>query len=146
MANRSDHSTPRPPRGPWPEVNDLDRLFDHGRWWCINAAGHPADQDDYPDAEVHRPWHECRSVEVDLDGACRDLIGDAVFASVYLAEPFRFGMPRTDASVTRPRLVVEFADADEESRRFSVGLGEAARLARILAHLVDHLAFPSPRT
>lgn len=29
------------PRGPWPEVNDLSRLFDHGWPGCVNAAAHP---------------------------------------------------------------------------------------------------------
>ena len=28
------------PRGPWPEVKDLSRLFDHG-WPGVNAAAHP---------------------------------------------------------------------------------------------------------
>lgn len=44
------------PRGPWPDVTDITRLFDHGAWWCVNRAGHPDPDDGYPDVERHTPW------------------------------------------------------------------------------------------
>ena len=59
MSDRIDPSSWPSPRGPWPQVSDLSRLYDHGQPWCVNAAAHPDLNDGYPDPDRHLPWHEC---------------------------------------------------------------------------------------
>ena len=83
MSDRIDPPADGPGRGPWRQVGDLSRLYDHGWPWCTNAAAHPDRHDGYPDPDGHRPWHECRGGEAFVDGACRDLDGDLVGLSVY---------------------------------------------------------------
>ena len=143
MAHGNDSDTWPSPRGPWPEVTDLSRLFDHGQRWCRNAAGHPG-TNDYPDATEHLPWFECHGPEVWLHGACRDLDGEPAEISVYPAAPFRFGQPRALPVRVTPRLVLD-ARVPGPPRfgcRFSLDLGEGIRLARIIEHLVDGVSFP----
>ena len=94
MSDRIDPSTWPSLRGPWHEVEDLTRLYDHGRAWCAGAAGHPDHNGGYPDPDRHLPWHECRTVETYLEHARRDLHGREVDLSVYGATRFRFGEPR----------------------------------------------------
>lgn len=103
MTDRIDRENWPTPRGPWHEVLDLSRLYDHGRPWCANAAGHPG-EDGYPDPELHRPWHECRSPEAALDGALLGTDGVPADLTVYLAAPFRFGELRRSAAHTRHAL------------------------------------------
>jgi hypothetical protein len=55
-------------RGPWPEVTDLSRIYDHGQPWCVNVAGHSDHNGDYPDAR-HAQGHECHSREAFVDRA-----------------------------------------------------------------------------
>lgn len=135
------------PRGPWPEVTDLSRLFDHGAWWCANRAGHPDPENGYPDAEGHTPWDECRSLAGSFAGVRAGLTGPRLEVEVYVAAPFRFG--RLAAEVTgvpvSPRVVFEcYSDGDTESSelRFSLPLGEALLLVRRLEHLVDEVSYP----
>ena len=141
MTDRIDPSAWPSPRGPWPEVNDASRLYDNGARWCVNAAGHPG-EDGYPDPERHLPWHECRGPEVWLEGARRDLDGEDLEVSVYLAAPYRFGQQRSPSEQAPTRLVIEAAGpgADSPAVRVSLALGEAVRLARILNHLVDQMS------
>ena len=141
MTDRIDPSAWPSPRGPWPEVDDTSRLYDHGRRWCVNAAGHPG-EDGYPDPERHVPWHECRGPEVWLEYARRALDGEDLELSVYLAAPYRFGQQRNASGQAPVRLVIDAADpgAEEFAVRLSLRLGEAARLARILNRLVDQMS------
>jgi hypothetical protein len=139
MTDRIDSSAWPTKRGPWPEVTDLSRLYDHGRSWCINAAGHPGEAG-YPDAGLHAPWDEChgpdRSVQA-RDG----LAGKQGDLCVYVAAPFRFGQPRavTDNDI---RVIIETHSADAVTGRSSLSLGEALRLARMINQLVDDATMP----
>lgn len=143
MTDRIDPSAWPSPRGPWPEVHDLSRLYDHGRHWCVNAAGHPG-ENGYPDLERHLPWHECRGPEAWLAGARQDLDGAPLEVSVYVAAAFRFGQPRRLPLRAATRLVLDAwgPAGDDPTVRISLGLGEAVRLARILNHLVDQVSLP----
>jgi hypothetical protein len=97
MSARIDPPTSDIEQGPWPQVSDASRLYDHGQPWRMNAAAHPDNHDGYPDAERHVPWHECHGRELFIDGARRDLDGAPVGVTVYIAAPFRFGQPRDEA-------------------------------------------------
>jgi hypothetical protein len=135
------------PRGPWPDVTDSTRLFDHGAWWCVNRAGHPDPEDGYPDVDRHTPWDECHSITGSFTGVRADVTGPPLELELYAAAPFRFGCLRaaaTDTSIT-PRVVFEcYSDGGSEPAelRFSLPLGEALRLARRLEHLVDEVSYP----
>lgn len=131
-------------RGPWPEVSDISRVYDHGWRWCVNARGHPQSSGGYPDVQRHDPWDECRTHTWFLDGARRGLSGPEVELSVYGAAAFRFGQPRDGTSLPRPRVVIESYDlADEASQpgliRLSVPIGEARQFARLLGWAADSL-------
>jgi hypothetical protein len=129
-------------RGPWPQVTDLARLYDHGQPWCVNAAGHPDPNGGYPDPARHLPWQECRGREVFVDGPRRELDGEPVEVSVYNAAAFRFGQPRDDTPPAPPRVVLEAWTADEPAaHRLSLTPGQALHLARILVHCADDLTF-----
>ena len=142
MTDRIDSSGEQARRGPWPEYRNAEQDYDHGRRWCVNADGHPGD-DGYPDPDVHVPWHECRGVAAWLDGARRDLDGEPLEMSVYLAAPFRFGQPRSSTADPTTRLVIDACGADDrDAVRLSIDLGEATRLARILNRLVDSVSLP----
>ncbi|HZC51168.1 MAG TPA: hypothetical protein VE441_01535 [Mycobacterium sp.] len=143
MSDRSDPSSWPCPRGPWPEVTDLSRLYDHGQPWCVNARAHPDRNHGYPDPNHHLPWHECRSDEIAIDDARRNIDGNQVGLTVYLAAAFRFGQPRDTTDPPSTRIVIETwrPDTDEPSQRVSLNPGSALRLARILARLVDELTF-----
>lgn len=139
MTDGTDQATWPSPQGPWPEVRDLSRLYDHGRWWCANAAGHPGD-DGYPDPTRHVPWDECQTPEAWIDGACQDLDGPPLEVSVYAAAAYRYGQSRRVPVQSPTRLVVDAWEAgkdDARGYRLSMSLGEAARLARVLNHMVD---------
>lgn len=143
MSDRIDPFISSAPPGPWPAVTDTSRLYDHGQPWCVNAAAHPDRNAGYPDRDRHMPWHECRTRETYLDSALLDLDGDPVGISAYAAAPFRFGQPRTAASASAPRIVVESwpREADGPALRFSLDAAQALRLARNLVHLADQLTF-----
>jgi hypothetical protein len=143
MTDRIDPSHRPSTRGPWPEVTDLGRLYDHGRAWCTNSAGHPG-EDGYPDPDRHLPWHECRGPEASLTDVRRELDGEHVEMSVYVAAAYRFGQPRELPLDAPTRLVIDTCQhaGDEEPVRFSLSPGEALRLARILTRLVDDVTFP----
>ncbi len=138
------------PRGPWPEVSDLSRRFDHGRHWCANAAGHPHPEGGYPDAGVHVPWDECQSAPCLFDDVRVNLLGSIRGLALYGAAPFEFGALRASTPPHRaPRIVLElFPDTllsgPEEIVRFSLSLGEALRLSRRIPQLVDRLTASLP--
>jgi hypothetical protein len=142
MTDRIDPSTWPSPRGPWPEVDDLNRLYDHGRRWCVNAAGHPGEIG-YPDPDRHLPWHECRGPEAWLHDARRDLDGEHLEVSVYVAAAFRFGQQRHLPLQSPTRLVIDAWAPTEGAVRVSLTLGETVRLARILNRLVDSVSLPN---
>lgn len=143
MVDPIDASTWPTPRGPWPEVHDTSRFFDHGRAWCINAAGHPdSAAAGYPDVQVHDPWDECRTRTWFLDQARHGLSGSEVELSVYGAAAFRFGLPRDGSLRPGPRVVIETYDSAPGARpprlrRVSVSIGEARQLARLLEWVAD---------
>ena len=141
MSDRIDSLGWPSPRGPWPEVTDLSRLYDHGQPWCVNAEAHPDAEDGYPDPSRHLPWHECRGIELNVDGVMRGLDGEELSMSVYVAAPFRFGKHRAALAPSSPRLVLESwpADSDQPAHRISLSQGEALRLARMLVRLTDGL-------
>jgi hypothetical protein len=142
MSDRIDPTNDHVDRGPWPPVNDLSRLFDHGWRWCVNAASHPDPNGGYPDPQGHVPWHECHGEAASIDGVRRDLDGQPVGVSVYSAAPFQFGEPRGDTPPPAPRVVLEMWTSDHEpSYRVSLTAGEALRLARILVRCADELTF-----
>jgi len=144
MSDRIDPSSWPSPRGPWPEVHDPSRLYDHGRRWCVNSAGHPG-ADGYPDPQLHHPWHECQGPAVWLEDVRRELTGEQIEVSVCVAAPYRFGQPRAPHDTTSIRVVIDASaiGAEEPTLRMSLGLGEALRLARILNHLVDAISLPN---
>jgi hypothetical protein len=143
MSDRIDPADWPSPRGPWPEVTHTSRLYDHGRAWCVNAHAHPDANGGYPNRGRHLPWHECRSAEMYLDGARRDLDGDLVGASVYAAACFRFGELRGPAASPAARVVLEVwrPDTDEVGRRISLSPADALHLARMLIRVADDLTF-----
>lgn len=126
-------------RGPWPEVTDLDRLYDHGRPWCAFASGHPdRDGDGYPDATIH-PAEECRTAALYLDDSALDHNGTSFGLEVFAAERFSFGELRGGAKPALTHIVVEFFDADglQTQKRCSLTVGDGLRLARWLGQLAD---------
>ena len=146
MSDRIDSLGWPSPRGPWPDVTDLSRLYDHGQPWCVNADGHPDAEHGYPDPGRHLPWHECRSIELNVDGALRELDGEQLGMSAYIAAPFRFGQTRDALAPSSPRIVLESwpVDADEPAQRISLTQGEALRLARTIVRLIDGVIPPTP--
>jgi hypothetical protein len=143
MTDRIDPTTWPTPRGPWPQVEDLSRIYDHGRPWCINAIGHPGDTG-YPDAGRHVPWDECHGPGATLTEVRDELSGDQVGLTSYMATPFRFGEQRRSTDPA-PRLMIETASehADLPTARISISIGEALRLARLINHLVDQVTMPA---
>jgi hypothetical protein len=148
MTDRIDSSHWPSPRGPWPEVTDASRLYDHGRPWCVNADAHPDRTGGYPDPDRHVPWHECQTAETYIDGTRRNLDGEPVDVSVYAAAPFRFGELRGQGALSSAGIVIETwpTGTDEPAERVSLTPGEALRLARILIHLADQLTLTRPAT
>jgi hypothetical protein len=146
MGEFTDPARPPGPNGPWPPVTGVDQLFDHGRRWCVNAAGHPSGADEYPDASVHIPHHECRSQSIFVDDLREDLNGRPLELEVYAATPFRFGQPRRpgDPGSRAPRVVLEFYDEAAGpsglATRFSVSVADASLLVRRLSALLDRIA------
>jgi hypothetical protein len=120
MSDRIDPANEDLERGPWPQVDDLSRLFDQGWPWCVNAAAHPDENHDYPDAARHVPWHECRTREAFVEEVRRDLDGEPVVVSVYNAAPFRFGQPRDDTPPATPGWSSRAGGAMESRRSGSV--------------------------
>lgn len=143
MSNRTQPPNWPNSRGPWPEVEDVTRLFDQGRPWCAAAAGHPG-ADDYPNVDRHVPWDECRTLTSYFDGARRDLTGTPVGLEVYAAVPYQFGALREAAQPAEARIVLEsYIDAPgEEPVRVSLALGEALLLSRRIDQLVDFVSGP----
>lgn len=144
MTDRSDPPEKPSTRGPWPEVTDVNQVFDTGAWWCVNADGHP--EYDYPDPEIHVPAHECRSVGLVLP-ARFDLSGRDRILDVYVARPYRFGAQRTrDDYFGDRRVLLDVLDSQAEPEtRLSLTLGDGLRLARHLARLIDVVDVPPRR-
>lgn len=142
MGNRTQPPNWPSPRGPWPEVTDASRLFDHGKPWCATAHGHPEPEDGYPDPDRHVPWNECRTLVSYFDGARHDLSGAPVELELYAAAAFQFGTLRSEAFRPDSRIVLEsYVDQEgHEPVRVSLPAGEALRLARRITQLVDLVA------
>ena len=104
----------------------------------------PVAEGGYPDPGRHLPWHECRGVELNVDGVLRELDGEQLGMSVYVAAPFRFGQNRNAVAPSVPRIVLEGwpAETDEPAHRISLTQGEGLLLARSLVRLVDGLIDP----
>jgi hypothetical protein len=139
MSHRTQPPNWPSPRGPWPELTEINQLFDHGKPWCAAAHGHPEPGDGYPDPDRHVPWNECRTLVSSFDGARRDLNGAPLELEVYAAAAFQFGTPRSEALPSQTRIVLE-AYVDEpgqEPIRVSLPAGEALRLARRITQFVD---------
>lgn len=128
-------------RGPWHEVRDLTRLYDHGAVWCINSDGHPAHEAGYPDPDKHFPYDECQSPSRFVSDVRADLGGPELDLAIYGALPFRFGQPRGDQGPGRPRVMLDLCElATGAARvRFSIAMGEALLLAQHLRQLAVHL-------
>jgi hypothetical protein len=139
MSDRTNPASWPNPRGPWHEVGDLTRVYDHGMPWCLNAAGHPDSSGGYPEPAIHLPADECRTAGLYLDGVTRELTGPGCGLEVYAAHQFRFGELRATAGRPSTRIVVDFFDdsGSVSSARYSLTLGESLRLARRLSQLVD---------
>ena len=139
MSDRTQPPNWPSPRGPWPELTDINQLFDHGKPWCATAHGHPEPDDGYPDPDRHVPWNECRSLVSYFDGARRDLSGPRMELEVYAAAAFQYGRLRSEALPQETRIVLDaYVDAPgEEPLRLSLPVGEALRLGRRLGQLVD---------
>lgn len=145
MSDRTETASWPDPEGPWHRVTDSSRVFDHGRPWCAGAAGHPTEEREYPNADLHLPW-ECRSFTTSFEGVVQELSGPAVELEVYAAAPFRFGeirtseLPHDQARIVLEAYALEQPDAERgwsEAARWSLPLGEAIRLGRRLGQLVD---------
>lgn len=152
MSDRTETGSWPDPEGPWHRVTDNSRVFDHGRPWCAGAAGHPTEEHEYPNADLHLP-SECRSFATSFEGVVQDLSGQAAEVEVYAAAPFRFGeMRTTDLTDDSVRVVLEYYAPALESEhevavvRWSLPLGEALRLGRRLAQLVDLVTDPLGHT
>ena len=145
MSDRIDPPDGRSPRGPWPEVTDASRVYDHGRRWCVNAAAHPDANNGYPDPDRHLPWSECRSTEAYAEGAIRPVDGNPIGVCAYLAAAFHFGEQRDEVEPLPARVVIESwdVDGDHASHRIALSPAGALQLARILTRLADELIFPS---
>ena len=90
----------------------------------------------------HVPAFECRTPGTDVDGVRRDLNGPDCALTVYAARAFRFGQPRADAAEDGTRIVFDLVEAGTDiSSRFSLSLGDALRLSRIVERLVDHVSY-----
>jgi hypothetical protein len=140
VPDRTDSAPSSEVLGPWPQVTNLTRRYDHGMPWCVNAGGHPdSGADGHPDSNRHIPTNECRTPSAFLDGAAAELHGPPVGLELYAATSYRFGAPRADSPRGPARLVFDFfEDADDGLRsRFSLPLGEALLLARQIVRLVD---------
>ena len=139
MSDRTNPASWPNSRGPWHEVKNVTRVYDHGMPWCLNTAGHPDPDGGYPDPAIHLPADECRSAGLCLDGVKCDLTGPTGGLEVYAAQPFRFGELRATARDASTRMVLEFFDETGRvpSTRYSLPLGESLRLARRLSQLVD---------
>ena len=133
MPDRTDDSTWPSPRGPWPEATDIDRIFDLGAPWCVNAAGHPGYHDDYPNRQRHFPPYECRTRGLYLD-AHDGLYGPTCDLHIYIARSYQFGELREQAPPPETRIVFDlYNETSDTSTRYSVTLGDALRIA---AHLL----------
>lgn len=143
MTDRTDQPDPATARGPWPEVSDMTRLFDHGAPWCVNAAGHPDPEGGYPDPNLHVPPHECRTAALWLDDIRHELVGPPTGLAVYAARAFRFGEERMTTPSADTRIAFDRLDEpDDGSPRFSVTLGDALRIAHHLIQLVESIDNP----
>jgi hypothetical protein len=144
MPDRTQPPSWPSPRGPWHEVEDVTRLFDQGKPWCVGAAGHPVDEDDYPEVDRHIPWNECRTLTSHFDRSRRDLTGANIELELYAAASYQFGTLREAALPDEPRIVIEsYVDArGEEPVRVSLSLGDALRLGRRITQLVDLVSVP----
>jgi hypothetical protein len=130
-------------RGPWYEVSDDRRLYDSGWFWCATASGHPDRNGGYPSHERHPLALECRSLSTGFDGVRADLQGPNRGLEVYAAAPFQFGQLRGSDQADPARILLE-CYTDTSCLRFSLPAGEALRLGRRLAQLVDLITIPPP--
>ncbi len=139
MSDRTQPPNWPSPRGPWPEVTDTSRLFDHGKPWCSTAHSHPEPEDGYPDVNRHVPWNECRTLVSYFDGARHDLSGTPAGLELYAAAVFQFGTLRREALPGETRIVLEtyVDEPGQEPVRVSLPVGEALRLARRIGQLVN---------
>src|SRR4051794_17166935 len=136
MPDRTDHPSWPTPRGPWPDADTADRIFDHGAPWCLNADGHPGPDDDYPDQARHFPPYECRTPSLFLD-ATDGLTGPPCELEVYAGRAYRFGELRTAARPDHTRVVFDlYDDTNDLAPRFSITLGDALRIALHLLTVV----------
>jgi hypothetical protein len=136
VTDRTDQPHRPTVRGPWPEASEVDRIFDYGAPWCINAEGHPGPDDDYPDRSRHFPPYECRTNGLVID-AIDGITGPPCELEVYAAAAFRFGELREAASPDHTRVIFDCCDeASDTSPRFSVSLGDALRIAQHLTQVV----------
>lgn len=159
-ADRIDPCSDPTPRGPWPPVTDLTRIYDHGRDWCTHRDARPEQNGGYP-AAPHLP-SECRTREyfldvvtdarTRLDGERDDeQVSTAVGLSFYCASAFRFGQARASALPSVPRVVLETwtgrAEGADRSNgaampgRVALTVGEALKLARLIEHVVETVMF-----
>jgi hypothetical protein len=123
MANVTNDPAHPSKRGPWPEVSSVDQIFDHGARWCVNATGHPSRDDGYPNASLHLPPFECRTGSLGIEEARDGLSGVATALEIYLARPYRFGIPRALAGRAEPA-----SSSTPRWRRRGKWLGSASRL------------------
>ena len=142
MPNPIEPRTWPSPRGPWPEVTD-DRIFDTGSPWCVNAAGHPGYHDDYPNRQRHFPPYECRTRGLYVD-AHDGLDGPTCDLDIYVARSYQFGELREEAKPPQTRVVFDlYNETNNSSTRYSVSLGDAARIAM---HLLGQIrSIDNPR-
>ena len=146
MRDRTDKSDWPNMQGPWHEVTDIGRVFDHGALWCIYAAGHPDREGGYPDPLIHVPPWECRTAGLTLRDIRDELLGDRLGLEIYAAKPFVYGEPRDAHDDAETRIVFEtFDQADTSSIRFSAPLGDSLRIAQHLRRLVTTLDHPPAR-
>ena len=141
MTDRTDQPRRPSARGPWPEVTDLNQIFDYGTRWCVNADAHPGPDDDYPDPELHVPPFECRSESLWLDTSSHTSDHATGTLQIFASMPYRFGQTRTTRRPPEPRITFEWFDTiDRPVSRFSVPLGDSLRLVayvKALVRLID---------
>jgi hypothetical protein len=136
------------PRGPWPEIGNSSRIFDHGRYWCANAAGHPNPEGGYPNPAVHIPFDECRTLAASFADVRRNLSEQTYELDLYAAAAFQFGAARSSSTLYLPaRMVLDFYSDTTSAEpgnaiRFSLPAGEALRLSRRITQVVDLVTVP----
>jgi hypothetical protein len=149
MPDRTEPTATSDPAGPPPQHTDKYCSEDHGQFWCINASGHPLVEGRGPDPDSHFPSDECQSLAGSFSEVRLGLDGRAVELELYAAAPYGFHEARPRGTIRPARIVFDcYSDDGREpadAMRISLPPGEALRLSRRIAQIVDLVSPIEPR-